>query len=88
VTSPRARLEFLGSRLGGTHLGRTSVGILGGFVKVSRQAAEHFFQIVLPRRFRQSPSVVRLLAEMRCMVHNHENTACLETNPPPVMASL
>jgi hypothetical protein len=29
----------------------TSFDVLGGLVKVSRQAAEYFFQIILPRRF-------------------------------------
>ena len=45
-----------------THLCRISFDILGDLVKVSSQAMEDFFQIVLPRRFGQLPSMVRSLA--------------------------
>ena len=64
------------------HLCRTSFDILGDLVKVSRQAMEDFFQIVLARRFGQLPSMVRLLAVIRCAVHNHETL--LARKPFPV----
>ncbi len=65
-----------------THLYRTSFDILGDLVKVSRHATEDFFQIVLPRRFGQLPSMVRLLAVIRCAVHNHKTL--LARKPFPV----
>ena len=65
-----------------THLCRTSFDILGDLAKVSRQAMEHFFQIVLPRRFGQLPSMVRLLMVIRCAVHNDETL--LARKPFPV----
>jgi hypothetical protein len=42
-----------------TRLSHISADILGDIVKVSRQAAEQFFQIPLPRCVGQLPSMVR-----------------------------
>ena len=36
------------------------------------QVAEHFFQVVQRPRFGELPSIVRLLAVMRCAIHNDE----------------
>jgi hypothetical protein len=65
-----------------TLLCRTSFDFAGGPVKVSRKVAEHFCQIVLPCRLGQSSSMVRLLAEMRCAVHNHETPLARKSIPP------
>jgi hypothetical protein len=78
---PRARLQCLGSGLGVTHRCQASFNIFGGPIKVSRKAAERFLQIVLPRRVGQSPSMVRLLAEMRCVVHDHETPLARKSIP-------
>ncbi len=45
---------------------------------------EDFFQIVLPRRFGQLPSMVRLLAVIRCAVHNHETLLARKLFPVPL----
>jgi hypothetical protein len=42
-----------------TRLSSISADILGDIVKVSRQAAQQFFQILLPRCVGQPPSMIR-----------------------------
>jgi hypothetical protein len=56
---PWSRLECLVQKLGVMHLGLTGFEILGNLLKVACHAAERFFEILLPRRFGQLPSMVR-----------------------------